>query len=1505
MQFNNRLMKKLYKLIIVVCVLECAYLFALPIIANKFLETDYLQNLISSKTNAKLDYSNVKVKTHFLPAISLSADLLMLSDKNTEEIFINTSNTKATLKLLPLIKKKVQFTDLSADLFNSNIIKDKQGNYNFQKLFPSKNKNKFKFIIKNSNLNISELNLNFKDELLNKDVALNTELLNLNFNSQKHNCNLITKGTIVQDDKKSDFDINIISEFPFSKKIKADMLKGDIKAYGIDLSTLQPFIKEYLDNGLTELSGFIEFFQLSSTINDDNENRVILNTTLNDVIYSRAGWENKVIAKGANKFNANLEISDGLIEIKNFGYNANQVSAKADGTVKLAKTVELDINIDVPKSKAENILPLLPPNLPPELRTTEKAKMYEVYGDVEGKVNVKGKCPKPDITGYIKARNVHVLDKAFHHTHKGTLDFVFNKRTMDMDILVELEDKQNAKITGYTYLFREGLNHVFVKTTNNVDFPIAQKILVPIAKVFNMQLGPLFEMDIKKGKGNVNLEVLASIEEAHIKGFSSFDHAQITYNGLFGEVKDGKGRIDFNDDIISFKSERAFVKNNPLEIEGKVKINENLDFNISTPVAQADDVLEIINKSELLKDVKQGLAILTDASGPIRLFVNIKSKIVPVPYGHAPLPPEEAFEDMKVKGAVYLFGDECKIEGFYTPIEKVKGIVNFTETLVNLQGLTGVVGTSPLKIDGQILTDMTTKVPDVDIVITSKSVNLKDTIKFLTKSYLYPKEYPDLSLLYDIASKHDLYFKYKAKSIDFLTDKAYAVMNFIPDKADNPIKAKSGKVVMENAKVKVNDVSVGFYDSDLNVSGEVRNVDTVNPIYNLKIKSDRLNLENLNDTSKITIMPKELRNIFIQFKNYKGIANIDVAIKENLLDGRLNLNGLSMTHSKTDIPMIFDDFLVNFKKDKIYIDNMTANIGSMPFFGKFSISDYMKNPKFSGYITSKMTNEFLRDYIKNDFINKIQLKGDISLSADFSGTPSNLHFEPRLTLNQGADVIYDNTDFGETADKREFKGVINIAPNKINIKQFDYIKYISSQNNKSNPINFATLSGDFILNNNQLIPEKVFFKTNKNLSANLLNVFFKNKVFSQGNISADIKYFNDVKTNVGKLLGSVDCQSLNIPLHDITIKKINIDGNNNTVDIRLFGFISDSKISAKSVLENKITVRPIIKSLDIYADKINDNMLFRNLSQTHNAMNTKNNFKNLDLSGLSVENGKLEIKELVIKSMTANNFSSDFNINKNGMFTADNMKLEVGQGIINGKINYNLSDSTMKGDFELNNVDANYVAETLFDSKNQIYGNANGKILLESRGLTNNEIIKNLKGFVFFEVIDGRMPRLGSIEYLLRAGNIVKSGITGFTLNSVLELLNLVKTGYFSNINGTCGIENGIAKDIEIFSQGENMSLYIHGNYDISQTNADFEILGKLSKRISTIFGAVGNTSLNTFFKLIPGISLLDFKQKDMVENVEKIPSFTNGSYESRVFQAIINGNINETSSVQSFKWVE
>jgi len=330
-----------------------------------------------------------------------------------------------------------------------------------------------------------------------------------------------------------------------------------------------------------------------------------------------------------------------------------------------------------------------------------------------------------------------------------------------------------------------------------------------------------------------------------------------------------------------------------------------------------------------------------------------------------------------------------------------------------------------------------------------------------------------------------------------------------------------------------------------------------------------------------------------------------------------------------------------------------------------------------------------------------------------------------------------------------------------------------------------------------------------------------------------------------------------------------------------------------------------VHSLDIEAEYTDNDKLLQTMAKTHKAMNNNNQIKNIDLSALTIDTGSLNIKRLTVKELECSDFTSRFSIDKNGIFNAEDVNISVGSGNMKGKLSYNLGTSDMQGNFILNNVDANYVAETLFDGKNQIYGNANGQLLLKTKGLTDKEIIKNLAGYAVFDINDGRMPKLGSLEYLLRAGNIIKSGITGFTINNILELLNLVKSGYFSNIKGSCIFENGVAKDVEMYSTGENMSLYIHGTYDINQTQADLEILGKVSKQISTIFGAVGNISINTFFKLIPGISLLDFGRKNFVEDVEKIPPFTNGYYDSRTFQAIIKGNINDSGYVQSFKWVQ
>ena len=135
-----------------------------------------------------------------------------------------------------------------------------------------------------------------------------------------------------------------------------------------------------------------------------------------------------------------------------------------------------------------------------------------------------------------------------------------------------------------------------------------------------------------------------------------------------------------------------------------------------------------------------------------------------------------------------------------------------------------------------------------------------------------------------------------------------------------------------------------------------------------------------------------------------------------------------------------------------------------------------------------------------------------------------------------------------------------------------------------------------------------------------------------------------------------------------------------------------------SNLINNLYSTPKIKSLTLSADEINNDKLFRSLSQVRHAMMSNNKIKNVDFTGINIENANIDIKKIVIKSLVAENLKSTFSIDENGIFNSENITVDMGQGNIEGSLKYDLNSSAFKGDFELTNVDSNYIAETLFDS---------------------------------------------------------------------------------------------------------------------------------------------------------------------------------------------------------------
>ena len=276
---------------------------------------------------------------------------------------------------------------------------------------------------------------------------------------------------------------------------------------------------------------------------------VSVNSMLDNIVYDRVEWDRNVHLNGKGKINTSFVPLKNEIDIKSTQILSDTLDAKIYGDFNLKKEKPyLNLDIQAVNSRAEDIFGILPENVGKETETIKKVKYYGIYGDVNGRVNIKGSFPEPEVTGHVRGENLHALDKSIHHLHKGTVDLTFDKRILNMDILVELFDNQSAKIYGHTYLFRDGVNNVTIKTTDRIDFPLAQKIIIPVSKVFNFMLGPIVDMDIKSGKGIIDLNVQGSMDFVKMNGYSSFRNASLTYNGLYGLLHDGMGRLDFKDD---------------------------------------------------------------------------------------------------------------------------------------------------------------------------------------------------------------------------------------------------------------------------------------------------------------------------------------------------------------------------------------------------------------------------------------------------------------------------------------------------------------------------------------------------------------------------------------------------------------------------------------------------------------------------------------------------------------------------------------------------------------------------------------------------------------------------------------------------------------------------------------------------------------------------------------------------------------------------------------------
>ena len=394
-------------------------------------------------------------------------------------------------------------------------------------------------------------------------------------------------------------------------------------------------------------------------------------------------------------------------------------------------------------------------------------------------------------------------------------------------------------------------------------------------------------------------------------------------------------------------------------------------------------------------------------------------------------------------------------------------------------------------------------------------------------------------------------------------------------------------------------------------------------------------------------------------------------------------------------------------------------------------------------------------------------------------------------------------------------------------------------------------------------------------------------------------------TTAPVITGMINIPNASIPTLQTTAKNINVNATKNLIDIYCGQVnVADSQMNIIATMNSNINKGIYIKSMEFNATNINADTLTQMLNNLpQNAMAPGTN------AGITIANGKAKVDRISSGTIVATNITSDFNM-YNNIFKLNNIEGIAYGGKIAGNVIYNLLYASSAINMQGRNLAALSATYACTGVNNLMEGSLDfDAIDLTTRGLTEEQIIQSLKGNVNFQVSNGQMGTLGKLENLLYAQNILANNVFKTTMGAVAGAVKVKKTGDFKYIKGQITLRNGWALLDKVQTSGPAMSMYIKGKYNILTNYAQITALGRLSNEVVDVLGPIGNFSVNSLIASIPKIgpvtsSLINQMTTNPAgENLSLLPALSPAQENTKEYKVIIDGKVDSTSSVKSFKW--
>ena len=789
------------------------------------------------------------------------------------------------------------------------------------------------------------------------------------------------------------------------------------------------------------------------------------------------------------------------------------------------------------------------------------------------------------------------------------------------------------------------------------------------------------------------------------------------------------------------------------------------------------------------------------------------------------------------------------------------------------------------------------------------SVDFYDSVLALKKGIILYNIAPDTLLRVEannmFINNKKKYERFVHFNIDTSIEKSGKTLNFSI--------ADDNKVIIKEKELLVKDCIFNVNNSDVHINATASRKKGIN----VNLSAKKFNLNDIIAIVGSNLLINNGSEMLAFFKDINGNFDFDINLTKKNLNGTITLNNMGLKIIPVaNLPITVTQGKVLLTSNDITLKDFKGFYGSQKSNKATlngTIKDYTKSCDTEVVIDTVATNEFAQNYLSKMVGFPFEIIGNAGTRIIVKSIYNKIDVIWASKLAKGEDILVDGASLTPTGYDRAVKADMHFENNILNIKDINY--YIASEIVKGSKVKpVLTLNGNIDFSKPLPFVMDLGFNIPNPLPSEFLNVLIGQKLFKGGKFYGDLAMLNNGTYPVIK--GKLNAEKIIIPSQRVFIKSGELYTDKDYINIKSEGRYKRSKYDFSGTIANAIKYPIIIKDIDFGIDKIDIERVMKSFNQQNTdavkkqpqeVVTTDYDYENyneendtqaatFDVNNLIIERCILRLDEGKYKDINFGNLKANLTLDKDNILQLRSNRFDIAEGISSVKVYCDLKKHLYNITLGIKDVNSDIMSSTLLNLPREISGKASGLITL------NTDDSLKLNGSIKFLVKDGKIQKVGLIEYVLKFAAVFRNPIAMISPATLSDMVSIPE-GNFDNINGELYLKNNVVELLKIKSSAPQLSSYIVGRYNIENGDAILRIYTKFSSKNKGFAGFLRNFSLNSLANRIPLSSRSDANY--YAAELEQLPPIDADEKDCQIFLTKVDGDVVNNNFLSSLKKIK